>query len=88
MNTLNPTQVQRFKKLFPELPEELAGVVMQYAAGATQTDITGVDGRPSRRQVAGMLNKAARILDLNSVPAIRTVVHTRLHFALLDLLDR
>ncbi|HAT2715380.1 MULTISPECIES: hypothetical protein [Aeromonas] len=88
MNTLSPTQIQRFKKLFPELPEELAGVVMQYAAGATQADIIGVDGHPSRRQVSGMLNKAAKILDLNSLPAIRTVVHTRLYFSLLDLLDQ
>lgn len=26
MNTLNPTQVQRFRKLFPELDEDLAVV--------------------------------------------------------------
>lgn len=30
MNTLNPTQVQRFRKLFPELDEDLAVVVLLY----------------------------------------------------------
>ena len=38
MNSVNQIQIQRFKRLFPELPSELAGVVLLYAAGATQAD--------------------------------------------------
>jgi hypothetical protein len=78
--------LDRFKKLFPELPQELAVVVLMYAAGATQADIAVAGGQPSRRQVARMLNQAAEILGLGSNQAIRTVVHNRLYFALLDFL--
>ncbi len=42
MNSVNQIQIQRFKRLFPELPSELAGVVLLYAAGATQADIVGM----------------------------------------------
>ena len=47
MNTLNPTQVERFKALFPELPEDLADVVLLYAAGATQADKSPAIARQS-----------------------------------------
>jgi ABC-type Fe3+ transport system permease subunit len=83
---IHSVQIERFKKLFPELPEELAIVVLMYAAGATQADIAVSGGQPSRRQVARMLNQAADMLGLGSTQAIRTVVHNRLYFALLDLL--
>lgn len=86
MKTLSPVHVSRFKELFPELPAEVAEVVMQYAAGATQVDIVGIDGYPTRRQVEWMLNKTANILGLHSVPAIRTVVHNRLYFAIMERL--
>lgn len=83
---IHSVQLERFKKLFPELPEELAVVVLMYAAGATQSEIAVAGGQPSRRQVARMLNQAADMLGLGSIQAIRTVVHNRLYFALLDLL--
>ena len=88
MNTLNPTQVERFKALFPELPEELADVVLLYAAGATQADIAAMAGLPSRKQVACMLKSAAEKMELGSVQAIRIVVQNRLYFFLLDCLRR
>lgn len=82
---IHSIQLDRFKKLFPELPEELAVVVLMYAAGATQAEIAVADGQLSRRQVAEMLNQAAQILGLGSIQAIRTVASNRLYFALLDL---
>ena len=83
---IHSVQIERFKKLFPELPEELAVVVLMYAAGATQTDIAVAGGQPSRRQVERMLGRAAQMLNLSSIHAIRTVAHNRLYFALLDFL--
>ncbi|MGL5398297.1 MAG: hypothetical protein ACRDBQ_23985 [Shewanella sp.] len=83
---IRPVQVKRFKKIFPELPEELAVVVLMYAAGATQRDIAVENGQPSRRQVERMLNQAADILELGSTREIRAVAQNRLYFALLDLL--
>ena len=34
MNSVNQIQIQRFKRLFPELPSELAGVVLLYGGTA------------------------------------------------------
>jgi hypothetical protein len=83
---IHSVQIERFKKLFPELPEELTTVVLMYAAGATQRDIAVANGQPSRRQVERMINQAADMLGLGSTREIRTVAHNRLYFALLDLL--
>ncbi|HDN9511913.1 TPA: hypothetical protein P2L18_002106 [Aeromonas salmonicida] len=87
MNSVNQIQIQRFKRLFPELPSELAGVVLLYAAGATQANIVGIFKCLSRKQVADMLHRAKRELDLHSVQAIRVVVHNRLYFAVLERLN-
>ncbi|MFB2828403.1 hypothetical protein ACE1BS_24170 [Aeromonas jandaei] len=78
MNSLKTKQILRFQEVFPELPVEVAEVVMLYAAGARQVDIIGAEVNLTRRQVDWTLNKAAQILELHSIPAIRTVVLTRL----------
>ena len=83
---IHSVQLERFKKLFPELPEELAVVVLMYAAGATQRDIAVANGQPSRRQVEIMILQAAKILGLGSSRELRTVATNRLYFAFLDLL--
>ncbi|MFB2906692.1 hypothetical protein ACE1BH_17385 [Aeromonas jandaei] len=74
MNSLKTKQIQRFQEVFPELPVEVAEVVMLYAAGARQVDIIGAEVNLTRKQVDWTLNKAAQILELHSIPAIRTVV--------------
>lgn len=88
MNSINSITTPRLKKLLPELPTELATVVMLYATGATQEYIAGVYGYPSRRSVAAILQQAVKVLDLESLQAIRTVVQIRLHLALLELMDK
>lgn len=87
MDSVNQIKIQRFNRLFPELPNELTEVVLLYAAGATQSDIVSILKCLSRKQVADMLHEAKRDLDLHSVQAIRVVVHNRLYFAILDHLD-
>lgn len=88
MNTLNPTQVQRFRKLFPELDEDLAVVVLLYATGATQSEVAEILGLSSRRPIERMLKEVAKQMALSSVPTIRVVVQNRIYFALLDFLAR
>lgn len=82
MAALDPIQVNRFVQIFPELPVEYADIVMLYAAGAAQVEITGVNGSPTRRQVEWVLKKTAKRLELHSIQAIRTVVIARLLLSL------
>lgn len=86
MNNLNQIQKRNFKRLFPSIPTELAYVVVLYSSGATQLEISHLLGL-SKDKVNEMLHSAKVSLGLHSVQAIRVVVHNRLYFAVLGLLD-
>lgn len=87
MNALKKNQMENFGKLFPSISDELAEVVLLYAAGATQLEIVSLHPHLTKDKVNNMLHKAKRDLGLHSVQALRVVVHNRLYLALLGLLN-
>lgn len=78
MKLFTQDQILRFQEEFPEFPRDIYEVVMLYAVCGQQVEIFGANGQPTRRQVEWKLNKAANILELNSLQALRMVVLTRL----------
>ncbi|ARW85339.1 sigma factor-like helix-turn-helix DNA-binding protein [Aeromonas salmonicida] len=77
MAVLDPNSLEKFFKIFPELPENHASVILLYAAGTSQKEIAELcNTTPSR--VERQLHKAKALLGLHTVHAVRQVVLVRL----------